>query len=179
MLLKSNERPTDYAEGTETTKEYKVRTAQARYSALQQAGLLELHRPQRGDVISRGLDKSRLQRKYDPQRETGKRLLMGSYRVPLGVSSQQLHELDKKAVVKWIRAMETLGWDWVQGSNIETGNGVYPALDIDGKTPDLGSRERLLRTTFKKREIEIIRTELRPYVTKNLVLGDKVDVQEY
>jgi hypothetical protein len=177
MLLKSSNRPVDYNE-PEETKLYKVRQAQERINRLKAEGMLELRRPEAGDVLSRGLDKQKLQAKYDPKKETGVRYLMGVYRVPIGVSLEQLHNLDKENVVKWIGAMSKMGWDWVQGSQVETGEGVYPAQDLDTGLKDFGMRERIIRTKFRKREIEIVMTELRPSVLRDLVVGERGNVSE-
>lgn len=179
MLLKSSERPYDYSEHAEPTKDYKVRTEQARISRLLSQGLIELRRPDDGDVLSPGLDKTKLQARYDPAKETGVRRLMGVYRVPLGISASQLAQMDKEKVVKWIEAMKGQGWDWVSGSTIETGNGVYPSRDLDTGAPDLSSRERIVRAQFRKREIEFVKTELRPSVLRDMGLGGKLHVPEH
>ncbi len=176
MLLKSNNRPVDYSDKAEPTSKYKIRKANERLRLLQELGALELRRPNVGEAVSRGLSKEQLQAKYDPAKETGIRYLMGVYRVPIGASAQQIANLDKEKVLKWIDTMSKMGWDWVRGSNIETGNGVYPAKDLGSNVPDLGHRERIVRTKFRKRDIEIVKTELKPEVIKNLVLGEKGNV---
>lgn len=175
MLLKSSNRPVDY-NNPEETKKYKVRKAQSRLNYLMSIGAVEVKRLESGEVVAKGLDKAKLQAKYDPARETGVRLLMAVYRVPIGASQEQIHEMDKKKVVKWIETMSKMGWDWVHGSQVETGEGVYPARDLDTGLPDFGKRERIIRTSFRKREIEIVKTELRPEVIRNLVVGERGDV---
>lgn len=175
MLLKSNRLPRDYNE-PEETKLYKIRKAQELLNKKISEGRVEVKRANQGDVISRGLNLNKLKTKYDPKNETGIRYLMGVFRVPIGITQEQLDILQKEKVAKWIVIMEKQGWDWIQSAPIEVTNGVYPAQNLEDGSPDLGSRERIVRTQFKKRDIQIIRTELRPEDYLPLVVGEKNNV---
>ena len=171
MLLKSSERPRDFNAPIDTA-EYKVEKANQELIKKILAGRVEVRRPEVGEVVSKPLDLAALKAKYDPAKETGIRYLMGVFRVPIGITQVTLDSLIKDRVTTWILIMQKQGWDWVRMSPIDTASGVYPARDLVTGLPDLGSREMTVRTQFKKRDIQIVKTELRPESYKALVVGE-------
>ena len=171
MLLKSSNLPRDFND-PQDTGEYKVKKANDQLIKKILSGTVELKQGQPGDQISRPLNLEQLKAKYDPANETGVRYLMGVFRVPVGISQETLDNLTKERVTTWILIMQKQGWDWVRMSSIDTSSGVYPARDLETGLPDLGSRELIVRTQFRKRDIQIVRTELRPESYKALVLGE-------
>lgn len=175
MLLKIAPKPIDY-NNPEPTADYKVRKGQAELEEKIRTGRIELKRPEVGDVISKGIDVNSLKAKYDPAKETGIRWLYGVYRVPIGISLDVLKAMDKEKVTTWISIMEKQGWEWIMTSPIRLANGVYPARYLDDNSPDLAHRERIISTQFRKKDIQIIKTELRPELVKPLVVGDNGNV---
>lgn len=172
MLLKSSNRPKDFNAPTDTA-EYKVEQAQKEIKIKRDAGLAKLVTAQPGDEVAPALDLAALKAKYDPARETGYRYHIGVFRVPIGISQEHLDRMVVEKTTFWIdRVMLKQGWDWDGSTKIQTSPGIYPARNLNDNTPDLGSREMMVRARFRKRDIEIVKTELRPEDHVALIVGE-------
>ena len=104
------------------------------------------------------------------------RIVQGTFVVPLGVSARRYRDIRNDAIGRFVRAMDTQGWEAVidAGHRIDVLPGVYPYRDLATGLDMLDRREFIARAYFTQRNPQVVRTEFPAELLEPLVLHGQV-----
>ena len=114
------------------------------------------------EYLREAVDTAALSRQYSMDAARAPRIVQGTFVVPLGVSARRYRDIRNDAIGRFVRAMDTQGWEAVidAGHRIDVLPGVYPYRDLATGLDMLDRREFIVRVWFRFRNPQPLKLEV-------------------